>query len=284
MGRNSQIWLLTNSRSGSNNEDALEQLLSHCDRCDIAVARTVRFPDDDLPTASQLDGAGIERLAVFTGDGTLNAAVTQLYGWGGEIMVLPGGTMNLLSKRLHGDADMEDIVHRVNDGAARRVRPTVARCAKGDALAGLLVGPGTAWADVREAMRDLDLGEMAQGASDAMAESTGGAMVHCREPRLGRTEGYPLIEMTPSHRGIQLDGYYADDAGQLLQQGFALLRRRFREGPHQRLGLFDDIVLDNEDGSPIGVLLDGEPAELPPRAKFEVATCEVDLLATHHGF
>ena len=284
MGRNSQIWLLTNSRSGSNNEDALEQLLSHCDRCDISVARTVRFPDEDLPTAADLEQAGIVRLAIFTGDGTLNAAVTQLYGWTGEIMVLPGGTMNLLSKRLHGDVDMEDIVHRVNDGAAKRIRPTVARCAKGDALAGLLVGPGTAWADVREAMRDLELVEMAQGASDAVAESTGGAMVHCREPKRGRAEGYPLIEMTPSHRGIQLDGFYAEDAGQLLQQGFALLRRRFREGPDQRLGLFDDIVLDNEDGSPIGVLIDGEPAELPTRAKFEVATCEVDLLATHHGF
>ncbi|MDG6079445.1 diacylglycerol kinase [Erythrobacter litoralis] len=284
MGQKSQIWLLTNARSGSNNEAALEKLLAHCDECDIAVMRTLRFPDDDLPTAAELDAEGIKRLGIFTGDGTLNAAITGLYGWGGEIMVLPGGTMNLLSKRLHGDNEMEDIVRRIDSGAARRVRPTVARCAKGDALAGLLAGPGTAWANVREAMRDFDIAEIAQGASEAMSKSTDGAMVHLRVPERGRGEGYPLVEMTPSHRGIQIDGFYAEDAGQFLQQGFALLRRRFREGPHERLGLLDEIILESEDETSIGVLIDGEPAEVPCRAKFEVATCEVDLLATHHGF
>lgn len=284
MSRTSQIWLLTNARSGSNNEDALEDLLNHCSRCDMEVVRTLRFPDEDLPRAADLDRAGIERLAVFTGDGTLNAAVTGLYGWGGEIMVLPGGTMNLLSKRLHGDVEMGDIVHRINDGAARRVRPLIARCEKGDALAGLLAGPGTAWNEVREAMRDLDLAEMAQGATEAMTKSTSGAMVHCREPSRGRAEGYPLVEMTPSHRGIQIDGFHAEDVGEFLQQGLALIRRKFREGPHTRLGLFDELVLESEDRSPIGALIDGEPAELSPRAKFEVATCEVDLLATDHGF
>ena len=280
----SQIWLLTNARSGSNTDDAIETLKSHCARCDISVSRTICFPDEDLPTAAALDEAGITELAIFTGDGTLNAAITGLYGWSGSIMVLPGGTMNLLAKRLHGDAELAEIVDRINRGAARRVRPNVARCDAGDALAGLLVGPGTAWADVREAMRDMDIGEMAQGVSEAMAESTGGAMVHCREPAMGRDEGYPLIEITPSHRGLQLDGFHAEDAGEFLQQGLALLKRNFREGPHTRLGLMDDVVIESGDGSPINVLLDGEPATLSSRATFRVATCEVDLLATHHGF
>ncbi len=284
MSRVPEIWLLTNARSGSNNENALEDLLSHCSRCDMKVSRTLHFPDEDLPSAADLDRAGIERLAVFTGDGTLNAAVTGLYGWGGEIMVLPGGTKNLLSKRLHGDVEMGEIVHRVSEGAARRIRPLIARCEKGDALAGLLAGPGTAWNSVREAMRDLDLAEMAQGASEAMTKSTSGAMIHCREPQRGRAEGYPLIEMTPSHRGLQLDGFHAEDVGEFVQQGLALIRRNFRDGPHTRLGLFEEMVLESADGSAIGVLIDGEPAELAPRAKFEVAPCEVDLLATDHGF
>ena len=280
----SEIWLLTNARSGSNTDDAIATLNDHCARCDISVSRTICFPDDDLPTAEALDAAGITELAIFTGDGTLNAAITGLYGWGGSIMVLPGGTMNLLAKRLHGEAELDEIVDRINRGAVRRVRPNVARCEAGDALAGLLVGPGTAWADVREAMRDFDVADLAKGISEAMAESTGGAMVHLREPALGRDEGYPLIEMTPSHRGLQLDAFHAEDASEFLQQGLALLKRDFREGPHTRLGLLDEVSIESGEGSAIDVLLDGEPATLSSRATFRVATCEVDLLATHHGF
>lgn len=279
------MWLLTNSRSGSNTERAVELLENHCNEHGCPVARKIGFPDEDLPTAQELDEAGVGRLAIFTGDGTLNAAITGLSGWTGEILVLPGGTMNLLSKRLHGpESELEQIIQRVSGGAATRVRPLMARCEAGDALAGLLVGPGTSWVDVREAMRDLDFPAMAEGASEAVAETTGGAMVRCISPEVGNQDGYPLIEFTPSHRGMQLDAFHADGAGEFLQQSIALLKRNFREGPHTRLGLFDEVVLEKVDGSPLQVLIDGEPATLGPKAKFTVAPCEVDLLATHHGF
>jgi hypothetical protein len=125
---------------------------------------------------------------------------------------------------------------------------------------------------------------MAEGTSDALAETTGGSMVRVCGPRLGKDEGYPLIEFTPSHRGIQLDAFHAEGAGELLQQSWALLRRNFREGPHTRLGLVDEVTLETCDGAPLEVLIDGEPATLPPKATFTVAPCEVDLLATHYGF
>lgn len=279
------IWLLVNARSGSNSDEAIEVLERHCLQHGFEIDRKIRFPDDELPGADDLDAAGIGRLAIFTGDGSLNAAITNLGGWAGEVIVLPGGTMNLLCKRLHGpDADLETIVERLAKGASRAVRPLVARCEAGDALAGLLAGPGTSWVSVREAMRDFDLPAMAEGTSEAWSETIGGSMVRCCDPSLGREDGYPLIEFTPSHRGLQLDAFHAEGAGELLQQSFALLRRSFREGPHTRLGLVDEITLETCDGSPFQILIDGEPATLPAKAKFTVAPCEVDLLATHHGF
>ena len=285
MGQDKPVWLLTNSRSGSNSDRAVEALQAHCRDRGFSIARKICFPDEDLPGADELDAEGIGRLAIFTGDGTLNAAITRLSGWTGEIAVLPGGTMNLLSKRLHGpDTELETIIERIAAGACRPVRPLMARCQEGDALAGLLAGPGTSWASVREAMRDFDLPAMAEGTSDALAETTGGSMVRTCGPSLGRTDGYPLIEFTPSHRGMQLDAFHAEGAGELLQQSWALLRRNFRDGPHTRLGLVDEITLETCDGAPLEVLIDGEPASLPPKAKFTVAPCEVDLLATHHGF
>lgn len=277
------LWLVANPASGSNTPAAIEALESCCGEHGFDLRRRVAFPDEPLPDAAALDGAGIDTLAIYAGDGTVNAAVTGLYGWKGAILVLPGGTMNLLAKRLHGDSPTEEIVARVGAGAARRVRPKVARTAHGDALAGLLSGPGTAWYAVREAMRDADIAGMAGSAGEAFAETTSGAMLRCVDPRLGRDEGYPLLEITPGQWGMQLDAYYAENAGDFLLQGWALLRRQFREGPHDRLGLIDRVEVADCGGERIGLLIDGEPAEGGPREEFTVAACEVDLLATQNG-
>ncbi len=279
-----QMWLVVNARSGSNGPGALAALQTACEAAGLRIARRIDFPDDTLPTPADLDAAGINRVAVFTGDGTVNAVVTGLYGWGGEILVLPGGTKNLLSKRLHGVQDAPTILRRVASGAYRAVRPLIARCEAGDAFAGMLVGPGSSWASVREAIRDFDVAAMAQGASDAMTKSTEGGMVRCVDPVAGRGAGYPLIDFTPSHRGLQLDGYSAGDTGEVLQHSWAVLQGNFRDGPNERIGLFDDITLENTAGDPIELTIDGEAAKLPARATFQVAPCEVDLLATDHGF
>jgi hypothetical protein len=283
MGGPQRIWLVTNAGSGSNNPAAVEMLQGCCGEHGFAVARLVRFPDEPLPTPADLGKAGIDCVAVYAGDGTVNTVVTALYGWSGAVLVLPGGTMNLLAKRLHGDAPMERIVAAVAGGGARRVRPLVARTGSGDALAGLLAGPGTAWYAVREAMREADVAGIVAGASEAFAETTGGSMLHCREPELGREAGYPLIEITPGEWGLQLDGFYAETAGDYFAQGWAMLRRQFRAGPHDRLGLVDRATLAAEGGGLVGVLIDGEPAESGPAEEIAVARCEVDLLATGHG-
>ena len=278
-------WLIVNTRSGSHSaarEAELKRVLAEQGLdCDL----TVSFPDADLPSRSLLEQSGIERLIIFTGDGTANGAIAKLAGWGGEILFLPGGTMNLLSGRLHGEeVEAEEILARVARGAYRRIRLPVVRCEKGNALAGFLAGPGTAWANVREAMRDIDVAGLAEHTSDAVAETTYGARVRMTDPAQGRPDGYPLLEITPSARGMQVDAYCADDAAGYLQQGWALLRRRFREGPHERLGLFDRIEIANCEGEPLDVLLDGEPESLAPEAVLQLAETEVDLLATDHGY
>lgn len=277
------IWLVCNAGSGSNDPGTVEMLQDRCGEHGFEVARLISFPDEPLPTPEHLDAAGIGCLAVYAGDGTVNSCVTGLYGWDGAVLVLPGGTMNLLARRLHGDAPADQIVASAACGGTRLVRPLVARTRHGDALAGLLAGPGTAWYAVREAMREADVAGIVAGASEALAETTGGPMLHCREPALGREAGYPLIEITPGEWGLQLDGYYAESASDYFAQGWAMLRRQFREGPHDRIGLTGPVTLADEDGGSIGLLIDGEPAEGGAREEIAVARCEVDLIATFHG-
>lgn len=275
-----KTWLIVNPASGSNDDEAFEAVCACCRDNGIEIDRVIRFPDDDLPTAAQLDAAGIEMVTIFTGDGTINAAVTGLYGWSGTILTLPGGTMNLLSIRLHGDVPRDEIVARVARGEGWRTRPAVARCSAGDALAGLMVGPGTAWFDVREAMRDGDVLALASGLVEAIGESTAGTPVRFAEPRIGKDEGYPLVVMTPESGKISVAAYHSETVGDYAQQGVALLKRDFRQGPHDDLGALSDMVLESAGEEPLDVLIDGEPATLARRENFTVAECGVDLVMT----
>lgn len=283
MERFERVWLLVNAASGSNTPAALEAVQTSLADHGITLARTISFPDEPLPIPSDLDKAGISLLVVYTGDGTLNSALTELRGWDGAVLVLPGGTKNLLCKRLHGEFPAPEIVRVVAAGGARRRRVTIISSACGEAYAGLLAGPGTHWGNVREAMREGDIAGIATGTAEALTKSTSETLVCAISPPLGSREGYPLIDMTPGEHGIQINGYSASTPGEIAQQGWALLRREFREGPHDRLGIVDEVTIENIDGSPVEVLLDGESCDGGSRVTFRVALSEVHLLATHHG-
>src|SRR5690606_798175 len=227
-----------------------------------------------------LDAAGIDLVAVFAGDGTINTLIASLAGWGGAVLVLPGGTMNLLYHRLHGQRPMEQVIAAVARGEAIVRRPGVIRCIHGDAFAGMLAGPGTSWGQVREAMREADVAQLATGTVQAIEQTLTGEQIACVEPPLGRPEGYPLVMLTPYDSGIEVEAYYAETAGDYLEQAWALLRRNFREGPHDTLGHARRLRQASTEGNPFGLLIEGEQAEGGPEVEFTLAAADVDLLAT----
>lgn len=278
-----QIWLVVNPASGSNEAEAVAELRRMLEEAGFAIARETAFPDDPAPTPQDLDSADIQLLAIYTGDGTINTVVTGLYGWDGAVLVLPGGTMNLLSHRLHGEHDAERIIADVAAGRARRMRPAVARSSAGDALAGLLAGPGTRWGEVREALRSFDVLETAESAGEALAESTNGAPVACIRPQIGLAEGYPLLAIDPHEDGLHVVAYHAETPGEYLSQALALIRRNFREGPHDDLGAVPELVIAAQDGEPVSLLVDGEQAEGAASEHVTLARCGVDLLATAYA-
>ena len=280
MDQSRPLWLVTNDMSGSNDERALELIRESCEGHGLRVAHRSSFPVEDPPTPEMLDAGGIDLVAIFAGDGTINATIDQLAGWGGEVLILPGGTMNLLHRRLFGDLDMEATIQAVCAGDTHAVRPNVIRSDDATAYAGLLAGPGTTWNGVREAMRETAVIELAEEAVHAIESTLGDAGVACVEPELGRREGYPLILLNPVAEGIEAVAYHAESAGEYLEQTFALMRRDFRQGPHDVLGVSDRIVLGSTDRSEFGILFDGEPKQSAARAEFTVAPCAVDLLAT----
>jgi diacylglycerol kinase family enzyme len=273
------LWLVTNKASGSNSGSTLSDLRDACAAAGLGVAGTTCFPDEDLPTARSLATAGVDLVAIYTGDGTVNALVTSLYGWDGAVLILPGGTMNLLYHRLHGEREMEQVLAAVATGEAKPCRPGIVRCGdKGDGLSGVMAGPGTQWNDVREAIRNIDIPALAAGTAQAIGSSVAAPMIVCKD--LGRPEGYPLVMLTPEQGGFVVDAYYAETFEEYLAHGFALLKRDFRDGPHDTLGTVTDLTIENLAADPVGLLVDGEPVEAGHGIRFTLVPCEVDLLAT----
>ena len=280
-----RIWLIDNSASGSNSDKALDLLEETCGDAGFHVAHRTMFPRYELPSPAMLDAAGIDLLAIFAGDGTINSAISGLAGWGGEVLVLPGGTMNLLYHRLHGDREMEEVITAAAAGETVPARPSIVRGPSCDAFAGLMAGPGTSWSQVREAMRDTSIIEMAEHTVQAVEASFDGAMIACTDPPLGRREGYPLILLNPHEKEMEVLAYYAETPPQYLEQAFALIRRDFRSGPHDELGRTPRLRLASTDRRPFGLLVDGEPAEAEKHeAEFVLGAAEVDLLATEPDF
>lgn len=270
-------WFVTNSASGSFSEEAVEQLAKAFVRARHPLQRILRIPDDAAPTPAALEAAAVGLLAIFTGDGTVNAVVTGLYGWGGKVLVLPGGTQNLMAKALHGESSAEDILQALAGGGLHPARRNRIGTSQGDALCEVLAGPGARWSDVREAMREGDLGEMASTLREAIGQSAGGTPVRVVEPDLGKPEGYPAVRLHLDGGGMSIDGYAAGTLGEYAQQGVALLRRDFRDGPHDELGDHRAAVCRSDE--PIELMIDGERRTGAREERFELRECPVEFLA-----
>ena len=237
------------------------------------------IPDEPQPDRAALEAADVDLLAIYTGDGTINGVVTQLYGWAGHVLVLPGGTQNLLAKALHGDVAAAEIVAAAGEGRAAPVIRHLIRTSQGDALCEVLAGPGAKWSDVREAMREGDLGGMAATLGEAIGQSAGGTPVQIVEPALGKPEGYPAVLVHPAGEQMIVDGYGAETMADYAKQGLALLRRDFREGPHDELGDHHAIVCRSDE--PIELMIDGERMTGGRHERFEIHKCPVEFLATN---
>lgn len=275
------LWLVVNTASGSNSAEATAAVAEALGRAGARPARTVDVQAGGCPDQAELEAEGVDILAVFAGDGTVNAVLSGLDEWRGAVLVLPGGTMNLLSKALHGDRPAEEIAAQL--GAMRIERRGCVTASCGTATIELLAGPGATWSDVREELREGAIGELTDRTVEAVKQSTAGPMVRLVDPALGREDGYPGVRFEPLGETMSADGYGAQGFVDYVRQGIALLRRNFREGPHDELGLHTRVTCESIDGSPIELMIDGERATGLPRETFSLAPLPVNLLASRNG-
>jgi len=270
-------WLIVNPASGSYSAAAVADLRGALAGAGTAVDRTIAC-DRGLPTRAEVEAGGVRLVSVFAGDGTVNSVATALEGWSGALLVLPGGTANLLAGALHGDVDAPTIAARLPELV--RLRRGCIRYTGGTALAEILAGPGATWSDVREELRDAGVAGLAGKTVAALRDSTAGPLVRLADPALGRADGYAGIRLAVAGQAMEVEGYGAQTIGDYLRQGLALLRRNFRDGPHDELGFHRAVACRSAGDDPMALMVDGERREGRAEERFSLAPFALDLLGT----
>jgi diacylglycerol kinase family enzyme len=252
-------WLIVNEASGSYDAGVIADIETWFADGGQPVDCIVRCPDEELPSPQRLRDAGVEILTIYAGDGTTNSALKAAAGWDGAVLILPGGTMNLLARALHGESSCQKIIAQACAEQRTRQLNTV-EIGDNIAYVGVIAGPTTSWAKVREKARHSEVGELVFTAiPEAITESLSGPQVGLQ----GQAETYPAIFAAPRETTMALCGFTAAGIGEVVAHASAWLNGDFREGPRVDLGEAEHVVLVSEAES-IGLLIDGEPAKCKP--------------------
>jgi Diacylglycerol kinase catalytic domain len=247
--------LIINKSSGSVGAVDYEELKLSFGAAGFAIEHIVELPEDELPERDDVEAMAVDVVATLSGDGTVAGVCEKLNGWSGALLVLPGGTMNLLSRRLYGEQTVGSLLEMLQNGEYSAERVSVVQTPVAEVFTGLIAGPSTRWGEVRESIRNLDLAEVVEKVPEAWAATTTSDSVRIESIK----GGYPAIFVEPLDNGnLGIRAFRADGVGDMLSHGIAWLRRDFRDGPHDELGELRAVNIIDDSDAVIGLLLDGE--------------------------
>lgn len=270
------IWFITNPNSGTATPAKCEALEETFRDEGLSLRGRTDFPVQDIPTARELDDAGVDTLLLYAGDGTVNSALKSLDAWNGQFLILPGGTMNLLAKELHDTLDPQAIV------AAAVANPRLTSLSYIDAgeersYVGLILGPAATWGRAREAARKGRFGRMF-GAIRAAWRNT----FHRRgirisgAPSLG--EKYQAVFVFPHEGKLDVSAIDAREWQAIVKLGWDWVTGSWVEA--QSVTNVHTKQLQVIGNKPAVALFDGEPVNLDPSVKIVPARTAKRFLRT----
>ena len=270
-----RLWFITNPHSGSSDAAKAKAILATFAERGLTLAGRTDFPDDDLPTPGALAEAGADTVVLFAGDGTINAAVCALAAWDGAILVLPGGTMNMLAKSLHGDADPTAIILAAHE-QERRIGLPFVEAGKHRALVGLIVGPAANWYHTRESIRKRKLADLWPSVRTAWRRTFGKGI------RLGGASGFPprsqAAFIRPEGDALAVMAIDARDFRSIADLGWNLIT-----GDWVAAHAVTEIHVPRltiAERRPVLALFDGEPVTLDPATAITAGRTAEQFIAT----
>ena len=270
-----RLWLIINTASGSTSAAIIAEFATAC--AAFAIVGRTDFPRQTLPDAAILDGAGADTLVVFGGDGTINVATGKVDDWAGACLVLPGGTMNGLSKALHGDVPWREIL----DGAAGAPTTTMPLAVSGDhrGMVGVILGPAAAWFRAREVVRAGAWSHLLRAVRFA-ARKTFARTIRIAGDSLHAGRHRAVI-VTPNEGDLEIASISTASWLAAARLGVEWLAGDWRDGSDVRVSHARDVTCTSS--RTVSALFDGEPVKLPSPATIRHATTRLRFIATRRA-
>ncbi|MEM5517072.1 diacylglycerol kinase family protein [Henriciella sp. AS95] len=269
----SGIAALINPNSGSVPADAeaqLSELMAELGKdCDI----TVLGESDFVETIDACIESEPDMIIVWSGDGTIACTFERVGSDGPPILPLPGGTMNLFHKQIHGGpCTWDECLRRALDGG--RIIDVPAGCA-GDRrfYVAAMVGALTDLAGPREAVREgkfLQAIEKLAG-SDILDLRTNMTFKLTNEQNKVIDGFATATAMFVGEAGDDtLEYAYIDPDNplELAASGIGALFSDWRDASGVQTLRAREVTIEEEKGYELRVTLDGEPVRLKSGTKF----------------
>jgi diacylglycerol kinase family enzyme len=271
-----KLWFITNPGSGSTTSAKCDALEAVFEERGLTLAGRTEFPAEEIPKGAALTRKKVDTVVLFAGDGTINAALSALQGWKGSFLILPGGTMNLLAKKLHATLDPKEIIHLAQDEATRVALPLV-KVGDRRAFVGLILGPATAWFRAREAARKGAVKRLFQAAHIAWDRTFGGSGIRIAGVK-GLDDRYQAVFVRPEEGELHVAAVEARDWRSIVQLGW-----EWMTGDWVAARAVSDSLtqsLSPKGSKPVLALFDGEPVSLEPGTTIEAGMSRKAFIAT----
>ncbi len=284
-----KLTAVINPLSGSVPADAEALLRAAAEEAGVIADVSIAEPDG-LRDAIETGGrSGADALAVWGGDGSVACALEALGSAGMPVLPLPGGTMNMLHRRVHGVADGEAIdwraclVGALRDGGETSIS---AGCVNDErrfyvgALFGELAGLSRAREAIREG-RPLAAAEEASetGAFD-LATSLAFHELNGEEAGLqGKATALAAFVPEQADDWLEVGWIDPDNLAQLAGVGLEIALGDWRSATGVVYHRWPAFRIFHARESEIETTLDGEPVRLPSASLVRIVSEAARVLA-----
>jgi diacylglycerol kinase family enzyme len=262
--------------TGAGSAQRLRDALSHLGRSDAQV-----LPFDCENGAAQFLAAAADSpdlLVVWGGDGTHRAALDTIGRAPSPLLLLPGGTKNLLSRSVHGHKPWQSILTSVVERSQHRQLPAGVLDGKRFFCA-MLAGAPAHFAEAREYLRDGNLGGVIAQLGNAISAIGGLHLtVQCSHRGVKATHALPAgclvaaVVGPLSRDGMEVATLVRSTLGGALEATWASFQSGFHGLPDINLTPAEALEISNASGRSIPAMIDGE--SIAPSDRIRVSFLE----------